>query len=277
MFQVRAKTEIIIDALWVAAGWKGKYTVTVYCTDEHQARRAWPMAPKLAPRKKLVELTVNEVSSLLDSLDLSKYRNKWADIPINGARLSTCLDGEDMPARHDNLKKIGVQFEGHRDRILAVVHEFMMDGVPLDILSEHGALDACKETKADWMKVCATIVLHIAESHHSSFTLVVVWVYYVIRAKTFYQGVVVEANITTTRLHTSVLHSLPRWIWECAGVQHTDKLEVCRKRPPSSVKYVVMLLVAHLNTIYCSLTDLFVRNVFMQVVTLAGAKSRWRS
>lgn len=152
MFEVRARTELVVDAVWVASAWKGKYSVTIHCTNEERGKRAWPLPPKLPPRKKLVELSVNEVSSLMDSLQLTKYRNKWENIPINGAKLASLIDFDNTEAKHDNLKEYGVLFEGHRNKILEKIQEFKMHGVPSDIIRQHGALDKNEEKSGNWMK-----------------------------------------------------------------------------------------------------------------------------
>ena len=92
MFQIRAKTELQVEAIWIASGWAGKYSVEAYCT-EANGDIPWHPPPNPLPTKPLTELTEFEIAGLLDSIQLEMYKSKFRAQNVTGAELVQCASG----------------------------------------------------------------------------------------------------------------------------------------------------------------------------------------
>jgi len=144
MFQIRAKTELQVEALWVAAGWAGKYMVEAYCTEPY-GDIPWQPPPFPPPTKPLAELDEYDVVGLLDSIRLEMYKTKFRSQKVTGSELVHCATGEKLH-QHDSLKSLGMLFAGHRETLLAHIRNFQSSGgVPLTFFDTAGALAACAD------------------------------------------------------------------------------------------------------------------------------------
>lgn len=95
-----------------------------------------PAHPSAVGAREIESLTIDEVSLLLQHLNLGKYVAPLRDLPMTGADLALCNE--------EDLKEAGVSFRPHRTRLHDAVQELKKTGVGPELLAvaPSGALAA---------------------------------------------------------------------------------------------------------------------------------------